>query len=155
MSAPHFADLPAFLDSLSPSAFLHGLLFAGAKWMVKVKGRNNEGQWVLCESCSPSISTWLQALHCFPPKEQFGLRAEAPKVGLERGCVYEGRRAGCRNSWNCCLQTHQCTAFPGEQELCHCVCVCVSKVHRKFWKSCVHRPGRMGGFTHRSQAGLI
>lgn len=38
---------------------------------------------------------------------------------------------------------------------CHCVCACVRKMHRKFWKRCVLRPGRMGDFTHRSQTGLI
>lgn len=95
--------IPCPQGPLLSSAFLQGLLFAGAKWMVKVKGRINKGRWVLCESRSPSISTLFQALHCFPPKGQFGLRAEARKVGLERGCVYEGCGAGCRGSWNCCL----------------------------------------------------
>lgn len=87
--------IPCPQGPLLSSAFLQGLLFAGAKWMVKVKGRINKGRWVLCESRSPSISTLFQALHCFPPKGQFGLRAEARKVWSGAVCTRgTGQAAG-------------------------------------------------------------
>lgn len=58
--------IPCPQGLLLSNAFFQGLLFAGAKWIIKIKGSINEVGWALCEIFSPNtfaLGRHLTALH--------------------------------------------------------------------------------------------